>query len=130
MVTMPVVSAACTMLPASTWPKAGLTRNRRPNRRVVELRLRVVDDRLVALDLRRQLIDGRLLGVELLKQDRILLGEFGVALQIELPGIPAARLVLRFLRQRLVERRLIRAWIDLREDVALLDHLALSEGDF
>ena len=59
-----------------------------------------------------QLIDGRLLGVELLTRGGILLGEFGVALQIEL-GVLQARLVLRLLRQRLVERRLIRAWIDL-----------------
>ena len=69
------------MLPASTWRKPVLPVSGRPNCRIVELRLGVVDDRLVALDLRGQLIDGRLLGVELLKRNGILLGEFGVALQ-------------------------------------------------
>jgi hypothetical protein len=39
------------------------------------------------------------------------------------------RLVLRLLRDRLIERGLIGARIDLHENVALLDHLALLEGD-
>ena len=40
-----------------------------------------------------------------------------------------AGLVLRLLGDRLIERRLIGPRIDLHENVALLDHLALLEGD-
>ena len=36
---------------------------------------------------------------------------------------------MRLLRNRLIERRLIRARIDLNENIAFLDHLALFEGD-
>ena len=36
---------------------------------------------------------------------------------------------MRLLRDRLIERRLIRARIDLDENVAFLDHLALFEVD-
>ena len=55
-----------------------------------------------------ELIDGRLLGVELLARGEFLLGERAVALQVEL-RVLEVRLVLRLLRERLIERRLIRA---------------------
>ena len=66
--------------------------------------------------------------VDLLARGEILRGEVGVALQIEL-RVFQARLVLRFLRKRLIEGGLVRARIDLGEKIAFLDHLALSERD-
>ena len=108
--------------------KARFSRERRTDCRIADLRLGVVDRRLVALDLRDELIDRRLLRVELLARNRVLLGEGGIALQVEL-RVLQIRLVLRLLRERLIERRLIGPRIDLHEKIAFLDHLALFEGD-
>jgi hypothetical protein len=36
---------------------------------------------------------------------------------------------LRLLCNRLIERRLIRAWVDLNKNIAFLDHLALLDVD-
>ena len=58
-----------------------------------------------------------------------LLGERRIALQIE-PGVGEIGLVLGLLRLGLIERRLERPRIDLREQVARLDHLPFLEGDF
>jgi hypothetical protein len=109
--------------------EAGFARERRADGRIVELRLGVLDRRLVAFDLRLELIDGGLLGVELLTRGDFLLGEGAGALQVEL-RVLEVRLVLRLLRERLIEGCLIRTRIDLDENVALLDHLALFKFDF
>ena len=116
------------MLPGSTRRKPGSSRQRRLDGRVAELRLGVVDRGLIALDLRGQLIDHRLLRVELLLGGEILLGQADRTLEIEL-GVLQIGLVLRLLGQRLVERRLIGPRIDLHQEIALLHHLALLEGD-
>lgn len=87
-----------------------------------------VDRRLIALDPRDEFIDRRLLRVEPLTRNRILLGEAGVARQVDL-RVLETRLVLRLLRNRLIERRLIRARVDLNKNIALLDHLAPLEVD-
>src|SRR5271166_7020597 len=108
--------------------KARLPREWRSDCRIAHLRLGVVDRRLIAFDLRGEFIDRSLLRVELLPRDGILLGEPSVAHKIEL-SVLEARLVLRLLRNRLIERRLIRAWIDLDENIAFLDHLAQFEVD-
>lgn len=92
------------------------------------MRLGVVDGRLIPFDLRGEFIDRRLLRVELLPRNGILLGESGVAHKVEL-RVLEIRLVLRLFRDCLIERRLIRARIDLNENVAFLDHLALFEVD-
>jgi hypothetical protein len=75
--------------------EAGFARERRADGRIVELRLGVLDRRLVAFDLRLELIDGGLLGVELLTRGDFLLGEGAGALQVEL---------------RVLEVRLVRAF--------------------
>ena len=108
--------------------KACLAREWGPDRRIGHLRLSVIDRRLIALDLRDELIDRRLLSVQPLTRNRILLGEAGVARQVEL-RVLETRLVLRLLRDRLIERRLIRARVDFNKNIALLDHLALLEVD-
>ena len=70
----------------------------------------------------------RVLRVELLLGGEILLGERGIAGEVEL-GVGEIGLVLRLLGVGLVERRLKRSRVDLGEKVALLDHLAFVEGD-
>ena len=57
-VTMPLVSAACTMLPGSTSRNPALPVSGDRDCRIADLGLRVVDHRLIALDLRHQLLNG------------------------------------------------------------------------
>ena len=66
---------------------------------------------------------------DLLLGDRILLGELLIAGEVAL-GLAEQRRVLGQLPLRLRQRRLIGARIDLGEEVALLDDLALGEPDF
>ena len=108
--------------------EADAARDRRADRRVVELRLRGVDRGGVGGDRGGELEHQRVLRVELLLGGEVLLGERGVAGEIEL-GVGEIGLVLRFLGVRLIERGLKRSGVDLRQQVALLDHLAFVEGD-
>ena len=107
-------------------PQAGDARDRRLDGGVVELGLGVENGGIVGRDLRGQLRNGRTLGVGLLPGREF--AELGVALQIQI-GVGQVGLVLRLLGLGLIERCLVRPGIDLDEQVALLDQLALLEGD-
>ena len=100
----------------------------RADSRIAELRLRVVDCGLVALQLSVELVDFCLLCVDLLSRGVILLGQCAVALKVEL-RIPQIRLVLRFFGLRLFKRRLVRSRVDLHQQIALIHHLALTKSD-
>ncbi len=107
--------------------EAGAARDGRADRRIVELRRRRVDGRRVRGDLRDQLRDQGILGVELLLRRITLLGERRVPLQIEL-GVGEVRLILRLFGFGLIERRLKWTRVNLREQIACLDHLSFLKG--
>ena len=96
---------------------------------VGDVELGRLDHRLVGGDRRLVLGDQRDLVGDLLLGDRILLGELLIAGKVAL-GLAEQRCVLGQLPLRLRQRRLIGARIDLGEEVALLDDLALGEPDF
>ncbi len=106
--------------------QAGDTRDRRPDGGIVELGLRVGDRGIVGGDLRGQLLHGRALGVGLLLGREF--AELGVALQIQI-GVGQIGLVLRLLGLGLIERGLVRPWIDLDQQITLFHQLAFGEGD-
>ena len=108
--------------------EAGAARDRGADGRIVELRPRGVDRRGVGGDRGGELQHQRVLRVELLLGGEVLLGERGVAGEVEL-GVGEVGLVLRFLGDGLVERGLERPRVDLGQKIALLDHLAFVEGD-
>ena len=114
------------MLPMSTWRRPGDAGDRRLDLGVVELGLRVGDRGFVGGDLGGELGDGGALGVGLLPRREF--AELGVALKVEI-GVGEIRLVLLLLGLGLVERGLERAGVDLDQQIALVDHLALGEGD-
>ena len=93
---------------------------------ISELSLGVFDRRLVIRDLRIEFIDGGLLVVTRLDRDGILLDQLVVALEVDL-SIFKMDLVVSQRRLRLIELRLKGARIDLAEQVAFLDELALLE---
>ena len=95
---------------------------------VVDVELGRLHHRLVGGDRRLVLGDQRHLVGDLLLGDRILLGELLIAGEVAL-GLAQQRLVLGQLPLRLGERRLIGARIDLGDEVARLDGLALGEPD-
>ena len=124
---MPVVSVACTLLPGST--------RRMPVRPAIGAVMLVYCScvRALSMSARSTLIcacscsDQRALRVQHLLAGQILRRQLHVALQIAL-GAVQLRAVLRFGADRLIERRLQRPRIDLRQQLAFLDHLALDEG--
>src|ERR1700723_2189714 len=89
---------------------------------VAELGFGVVDGSLVKFDLRIEFINGGLLIVDLLERDGIGLGKIRVALKVELT-ILQMDLVMTQRRLRLIDLGLIGTWVDLGEQVALLDQL-------
>ena len=95
---------------------------------VIELHLSGVDRRGVGRLLGDELVDQRVLGVELLLGGEALLGEGRIAHEVE-PGVGERRLILGLLGLGLVEGGLERARVDLRQEIAGLDHLAFGEGD-
>ena len=106
---------------------AGPSVDRRHDPRVVELGPRIVDDGLVDLQLRAELIDHRMLSVDGLLAGQVLGLQLGVAFEIpfciaQLCGI------LGLGGQRLLVRGLIRAGIDLCEQIPLVHGLAFGEG--
>ena len=107
---------------------AGAAGDRRDHVGVAQDGARVVDRGLVELDLRLELADRRPLGVELLLVDGVGRRQSRIAIEIE-PGVGELRLVLRFLRLRLVVLRLVGRRIDLGEDESLGDVLSLRERD-
>ena len=91
-----------------------------------QVELRRFDLRIVARDRRGELLHHRLLGIQLLARGEILLHQRGIACQVGL-RVGQLRLVLLLLRQRRVQRRLVRPGIDHRQQVALLDVLPLGD---
>src|SRR4029077_2564936 len=108
--------------------KTDASAERRVDGGVAELGLGIVDRGLIPLDLSRELIDRRLLRVDLLARGEILTREVGEALEVEL-RVLQARLVLRFLGGRLIERGPEGARVDLDQKITFLDDLAFLEGD-
>ena len=102
--------------------------DRRGQGGVAELDPGVLDVCLVGLQLRLVLGHHRLLRVQLLLGGELLPREVGEALQVQ-AGVLQLRLVLRLLRQCLVERGLVWARVDLRQHVSRPDGLALGEAD-
>ena len=123
---MPVWVAALTILPTSTWRSPATPENRRPDGGVIELGLRVLDQRRVGGDLRGQLRDGGALRIGLLPGREF--AEPGEALQVEV-GVGEIGFVLDLLGLGLVERGLERPRIDLDQRVAFLDELAFLKRD-
>jgi hypothetical protein len=123
-VTMPIVSVAWTMLPGSIKRKPAFPDHRRPDGRVTDLSLGVVNSSLIAFDLRIQLVDGGLLSIKLLAGGEFLFVESGIALEVQL-RILQIRLVLRLFRECLIKSRLIGPRINQRKKIALVDHLSL-----
>src|SRR5271157_980749 len=107
-------------------PDAGSAAQRRGNCRIAELRLRAVDRRPIALDLRLELRHRGALRIELLLRGEVARRKIGETLQVEL-CVGEVRLVLRLLGNRLVERGLKGAGIDLRQEIARLDVLTFGE---
>ena len=102
--------------------------DRRDDAAIGEIELGIVDLRLVELDRAFVLIDDVDLILRLLACDRVLGRELLIAREID-ARLVERRLVAQQLAGLLVERGLIGAGIDLRQEVALLDLLALLEGD-
>ena len=114
------------MLPGSTWRKPDAAADRRGDAGVGELQLRAVDLALVDLHRAFVLAHERRLRVDLLLRDRVLLEQRAVALEVEL-RVLEQRVVARQLSLGLRELHLERARIDLGEQLAFLDDLALLE---
>ena len=97
--------------------ETGDARNRRTDAGVVELGLCIGNRGFVRSDLGVKLLHHRSLSVGLLPRREF--AELGIALQVEF-GVGEIGFILRFLGLGLVERGLVRPWIDLGEQVALL----------
>ena len=100
---------------------------RRSDVRVIDLRFGVVDGGLVRLHGCHQLIDHEPLRVVALLVEHLLGDQIFVALEHQ-PAVGELRLVLGLLGDGLIELRLIRPWVDLREQVARLHVLAFRES--
>ena len=98
------------------------------DRGVVELELRLVDRGLVDLDGAGELADLRLVLLDLLRGHQLLRLEALVALEVQLVRLELG-LVAREGALGGEELHAKRARIDLRDDVTLLDELALGEED-
>ena len=109
-------------------PQSDPAADRRDDARIGELQPGIVDRALVGLDGPLKLANQRRLRVDLLLGDRILREQRLVALEIDL-RVFQLRLVARHLSVRLRQHHFERPRIDLREQVARLDILALAEGD-
>ena len=107
-------------------PEPDDTGDRRLDGGVIELGLRVLDQRRVGLNLRRQLRDGGALRIGLLPGREF--AELGKALQVEV-GVGKVGFVLGLLGLGLIEGGLERPRIDLDQRVAFLDELAFLERD-
>jgi len=107
-------------------PDASASGERRDDVGVGEDRRCIVDRRLIELDLGFELSDQRPLGIELLLVDGVGLRQAGVTFEVE-PRIGELRFVLRLLGDRLIVLRLVGGRVDLGEDEAFGDVLALSE---
>jgi len=104
------------------------TADRRGDAAVGQLELGHVDLSLVELDDAFVLVRQRLLGIELLLRDRILGPQPAVPLHIE-PGVLEERLVAHHLSLGLGQLHLEGPRVDLGQQLAALDELALPEQD-
>ena len=95
---------------------------------VSELGARIVDLRLVDLQLGGQLIDSCACGVDSLLARQVLRLQNGIALEVTL-GVRQLRGIPRLGGDCLVERRLIGSWVDLCQEIAFLDLLPLDKSD-
>ena len=102
--------------------------HRRDDAAIGQVELLHIDLRLIGFDRRLVLSDERHLRIAGLPGDRVLRHQRVVPFEVEL-GVLQQRLVLGQRRLGLLERHLIGSRIDLGEEIALLDHLALFEGD-
>ena len=102
--------------------------DRRRQARVAELHVGGIDQRLIGFDGGLQLRHLRLLGVDQLRRGIALLRQRGVAVEIG-QGIRELRLIAIAVRRQLVDLGLIGTRVDLREQVAGMDRLALGEVD-
>ncbi len=107
---------------------AGDAVERRDQRGIAQLRLGIVDGRLVSLDRVLQLRHRRLLAGQLLLRGKSLAGQRFIPIEIGL-RIGEMGLVAAQRRLCLIELRLIGARIDLGEQIAGLDRLAFLEVD-
>ena len=101
--------------------------DRRDDPAVGQVQFLCIDLRLIGLHGAAVLLDQRGLSVERLARDRVLCHQRLVTSQIDL-GVLEHRLILGELSFRLSQRNLIRPRVDLREEIALVDHLAFLEG--
>ena len=113
-------------VPLIDQPDFNPARDRRGDLRVGELSLRVVDGRLVSLDRGDELIDEKLLGVVGLLIKYLFREQFLVALGHR-PPVGKICFILRFFGDGFIQLCLVRAGIDLREEVARFDILPFSE---
>ena len=114
------------MLPWSTWRRPARPDKRRNDLGIAERRRRIVDRRLIGIHQRFLLGDDGLLRIGLLLGAGVGGGQLLIAGKVELL-VGQLGFVLRLLGDGLVVLRLIDRGIDLGEDVALLDVLALDE---
>src|SRR4029077_979959 len=96
--------------------------------RVVELCLRGVDRRLIALDLCLELRHRGALRIDLLFWSEVARGQIAEALQVEL-CVGEIGFVLHLFCGSFVERGVKGTRIDLRQEIARLDVLTLGERD-
>ncbi len=107
-------------------PDTGAPIDRGGDRCVAQLRSRSVDQRLILRHLRFELGHHRLLRVGLLGGGVGRRGQLGVARQVD-AGVGQIGLVLRLLRHRLIDGRLIGARVDARQHVTGVHVLAFAE---
>ena len=125
---MPVEEPRLHVIAGIDQPQADAAVDRRYDPGVGEVEVLGVDQRLVRADRAFILLDDEFLVLRGLGRDRILLQQGLVARVVRL-GLVEQALVMRELALVLRLERLIGAGVDLGEDIAFLDVLALGKGD-
>ena len=126
--TRPLASAGLHVVAGIDLAQADPPVDRRDDVAIGQVQLGAVDRALVGLHRARVLLHQEALVVDLLLGDRILPPQRLVALQVGLRLLQQP-LVVRELALRLLQRHLVGPRVDLRQEVALLDHLAFLEAD-
>ena len=109
-------------------PDTGYPIDRRREIGVTEVYPRAFDDRFVRLNHGNELVNDCLLGVRGLRGDRFLLSKLGISIEVDL-GVLQVCLIAVAIRDRLIELGLIRTWVDLAKEIALLHGLPLFESN-
>src|ERR1700719_1833111 len=102
--------------------------DRRRELGVTEVYPRAFNDRFVRLNHGNELVNDRLLGVRDLRGDRLLLNKLRISIEVDL-GVLQVCLVAVAIGDGLIELGLVRAWVDLAEEIALLHGLPLFESN-